>query len=432
MKTVIPVSAIEIGMFISDLDRPWLDSPFLLQGFLVETPEEVQQLQALCKSVTMDPAHSVGKWLNVIPHVKDQMLSGLGYLGIEDDDEDFFAIASKLKSGKLARRTALPKVDPNTGRSKLEEELLYSAPIVQETQEILHQIRRAIDEGGVVDLTQAADLVGEMEQSVARNPDAMLWLARLKASDQYTYDHALDVSVHLMLFARFLGMEGMISEQLGMVGLMQDIGKTKVSSDILSKPRTLSQEEFELMKRHVAGSLRILARQPGITPLVLEAVANHHERVDGSGYPRGINTERLTIYAELAGLMDTYCAMTRQRAYSSALSTQKALEAIIRLRGTKFRDTIVDQLVQCMGLYPIGTMVELNSGEVAIVIQQNQVRRLQPRLMVVLGPDKSIERFPHNLDLLLNPQTPTGEPYRITRALPPDAYGVDPKEFYLG
>lgn len=428
MKTVIPSSAIEVGMFISDLDRPWLESPFLLQGFLVEDDDQIAQLRSVCKRVTMDPSHSVGKWLNVIPHVKDELATD----GDPLEDEDFFSIASKLRSGKLARRTTIPKVDATTGRSQLEEELLYSAPVVQETQDILQSIRLSIDAGEKFDLTQAASLVTEMEQSVSRNPDAMLWLARLKASDQYTYDHALDVSVHLMLFARFLGMEGEVAEQMGMAGLMQDLGKSKIANGILNKTQSLSQEEFEMMKRHVAASLRLLVKQPGITPLVLDVVANHHERVDGSGYPRALDTDRISVYAEISGLMDTYCAMTRQRAYSPALSTQKALEAIIRLRGNKFRETIVDQLVQCMGLYPIGTLVELNSGEVGIVIQQNQVRRLQPRLMIVLGPDKSMERFPHNLDLLLNPQTPNGEVYRITRALPPDAYGIDPKEFYLG
>jgi len=122
----------------------------------------------------------------------------------------------------------------------------------------------------------------------------------------------------------------------------------------------------------------------------------------------------------------------RQRSYCSAVSSQQALESLIHMRGTKFRAPIVDQLIQCIGLYPIGTLVELNSGEVGVVIQQNQVRRLKPRVMIVLGPDKSIERRPRTLDLIMEPACSTGAPYQIVRSLPMNAYGINPADFYLG
>src|SRR5690606_12448294 len=128
---------------------------------------------------------------------------------------------------------------------------------------------------------------------------------------------------------------------------------------------------------------------------------------------------------------DTYCAMTQQRVYSDAVSSQHAMETLNRLRGKQFRDVLVDQFIQCIGLYPIGTLVELNTGEVAVVIQQNQVRRLRPTVLVLLGPDKTVERFPRTLNLLMQPATPEGLPYRITQALPPDSYGIDPADFYL-
>ena len=134
---------------------------------------------------------------------------------------------------------------------------------------------------------------------------------------------------------------------------------------------------------------------------------------------------------ELAGLIDTYCAMTRHRVYSPALSCQKALEALAKMRGVKFREALVDQFIQCVGLYPIGTLVELNTGEVAVVIQQNRVRRLKPRVLVLLAQDKTLERRPRSLDLILEPPTPTGEPYRIQSALPSNAYGINPDEFFL-
>ena len=135
--------------------------------------------------------------------------------------------------------------------------------------------------------------------------------------------------------------------------------------------------------------------------------------------------------AEITGLCDTYCAMTRERPYGEAASAQVALDALRAQRGVGFSESTVDQFVQCIGLYPVGTLVELNSGEVGVVIQQNQVRRLQPRVLVLLAPDKSIERFPRTIDLLMQPEFGDGEPYRIVQALPPNAYGIDPNDFYL-
>jgi len=212
---------------------------------------------------------------------------------------------------------------------------------------------------------------------------------------------------------------------------MQDIGKAQIDPEILSKPAALTDDEYQQVKAHVASSLDLLAGQHTFSTSVLNVIAAHHERYDGSGYPRRLSGERIVLHAELAGLIDTYCAMTRHRVFSAAVSSQKALESLSRMRGHAFREVLVDQFVQCLGIYPIGSLVELNTGEVAVVIQQNQVRRLRPRLLVLLGPDKSLERRPRNLELILEPTTPTGEPYRIKQALPSNAYGIDPAEFYL-
>jgi HD-GYP domain-containing protein (c-di-GMP phosphodiesterase class II) len=235
-----------------------------------------------------------------------------------------------------------------------------------------------------------------------------------------------------MVFARFLGLPAKDVERAGLAGMMQDIGKIDIPHEILAKQGDLTEDEYELVKSHVASSLEMLLGQESFTNNVLEIVASHHERSDGSGYPRRLKGERIGFLGELAGLVDSYCAMTRVRSHVPAISSQKALEALIRMRGSKFRESVVDQFIQCIGLYPIGSLVELNSGEVGVVIQQNQVRRLKPRLLIILAADKSVERYPVTLDLMMDPLTPDGTPYRILHALPTDAYGIDPSEFYLG
>ena len=154
-----------------------------------------------------------------------------------------------------------------------------------------------------------------------------------------------------------------------------DVGKARIPDEILNKPGKLTEAEFERMKSHVVQSKLILMATPGISPIALEVAAQHHERFDGTGYPRGLEGMSIPLPAEMAGIIDTYCAMTRDRVYREAVSSQRAMETLNQLRNTQFRDTLVDQFLQCIGLYPIGTLVELNSGEVGVVIQQNQVRR---------------------------------------------------------
>lgn len=436
MKEIISTKQIEKGMFVLELDRPWLGMPFLLQGFLVDSDKQVADLQKYCATVTIDRSRSVGTHFAAEPREKTaprRSGSSAPAYTIETVPEEFHVVCRLLRE-KPQRRAGkpVPQVFGIDNQSKLEAELLYSAPLVDDVKKKLESIRESIGAAVAGDIREVAGLVSEMAEAVERNPDAMIWLTRLRTSDEYSYDHAVDVSVHLMVLARFLGMPAKTVELLGLVGLMQDVGKINLPEALLSKRETLTDEELALVQSHVASSMEILVGQPEFSLEALNIVGSHHERFDGSGYPRRIQGEKISLHAELSGLIDSYCAMTRQRSYRSAVSNQLALEKLIHMRGMKFRAPLVDQLIQCIGLYPIGSLVELNSGEVGVVIQQNQVRRLKPRIMIVLGPDKSIERRPRTLDLIMDPACSTGEPYRILRSVPMDAYGINPADFYLG
>lgn len=435
-KVAVSTLDLQIGMFVSDLDRPWIETPFVMQGLLIENEAQIATLQQYCHSVTVDRSRSLGDAYAARDNGRDAprrpgTLPALQQVA-DAQPNDFAAIARHLRVESATRRYRYsPDISTHDRQSRLEPELLYSAPIIDDVKKTLKHIREAITSAETVSFNEIGNQVAEMARSVERNPDALLWLARLRSADQYSYDHALDVSVHLMVFVCFLGLPTQTIEQVGLAGLMQDIGKIDIPSEILNKVDNLSEAENLLIQSHVAASLEMLTGRAEFPTSLLEIIASHHERTDGSGYPRHLKGERICFHGELAGLVDTYCAMTRNRAYESAISSQKALEALIRMRGTKFREPVVDQFIQCIGLYPIGSLVELNTGEVGVVIQQNQVRRLKPRLLILLGPDKSIERHPLTLDLMLDPSTPSGPPYRITQALPANAYGIDPAEFYL-
>ncbi len=434
----IDVAALRIGMFVAGLDRPWLGTPFLLQGFLIEREEDLLQLRACCRYVFIDRRRSVGEHFSDKRHERSaKRVSSPAPLSRPAPAQtrahgDFLAVTRRLSRRYPADGAARIRTRPPDAGSTLEEEMLYSATIVDDAHRTLEAIQQASDSSGIIALDKVCGLVEEMAASVERNPEALLWLTRLRTTDQYSYDHAVDVSVHLMVFGKFLGLGRRSVEELGQAGLMQDIGKVRIDPEILRKPSALTENEYRQAQSHVAASLAILAKHHEFSPEVIETVRGHHERHDGSGYPRSIGGDAIGINSELAGLIDTYCAMTRHRVFSPAISSQRALESLARLRGTLFRAALVDQFIQCVGLYPIGSLIELNSGEVAVVIQQNQVRRLKPRLLVLLAPDKSIERRPRSLDLIYEPATPTGEPYRIVKALPVNAYGIDPTEFFLG
>ena len=168
----------------------------------------------------------------------------------------------------------------------------------------------------------------------------------------------------------------------------------------------------------------------GLPEGVEKIVAEHHERLDGSGYPLGLNGSQISVDSTIAGLIDTYSALTSLRSYAEQLSPSNALGALYNLRGKYFSETIIENFIQCIGIYPVGSAVALNTGEVGIVIAQNLTRRLQPRVMVIL--DRDSQPIPHLiLDLVSEPKTGSGEPYRIVRTLPKNKLPTDLEKYFF-
>lgn len=443
-RELIAATDASIGMFVVELDRPWIGTPFLLQGFLIEDDETLDRLRDCCRFLYIDrsrsvgehyaapgsatPASSVGRTAPPRPLVEAATPSGAGPLS-------FLEALALVRKGSLdataARRLAGEAVADRPETRSVERELIRVSPVVTQTEAVFDQVIADVRENRNPDIGQVTGCVDDMLQSVKRNPDALLWLIRLKKYDLYSYRHALDVTVHLMVFAHSLGFSEDGATVMGVAGMMQDVGKLRLPERVLQKAGRLSRLEMEIAKSHVEFSTRIILQTPKPMPGLVEIVSRHHERIDGTGYPAGLRNGAIGLRAEMSGLVDTFCAMTSKRAYEEPRSTQRALEALVRMRDVKFSANVVDGFIQCIGLYPAGTLVELNTGEVAVVIAQNRVRRMLPRVLVLLCADKSPNRHPPTLDLLYSPQTPAGEPYRILRALPVGAYGIDPSEFYL-
>ena len=534
---VVAIGDLRRGMFVAELDRPWLGTPFLLQGFLIDDDEQIVELGRICQFVYVDRTRSVGAHFAAKPvekpdpavktcpggaHgeadaagqgeaarllrssagdscrkrktpgrsspcpvasvgravsqcVKPGSMVGLscrirqlrallpprfaiGCAKIAERVDDsaglFDYAASWMKPFTDWFRGGSPEVDLRVARriaarekagqasdggaiviyedqAELEEEVLRASPLYEEAQTTVERLIHDLEDERAPDLEKVRASVGGLVTSVVRNPDALIWLNRLKRTDQYSYDHALDVSVLLMVVGRHIGLPEMHLTMLGTAGLMQDLGKIGLPAELLRKTGELTPTEFEQFKTHVARSLVILDSNSEVSLDLFDIVEKHHERIDGSGYPHGLAGGEIGLFAEMAGLADTYCAMTRDTSYRNAFTNQQALERINQLRNTKFSANVVDQFIQCIGLYPVGTLVELSTGEVAVVISQNRVRRMKPKVMVLLGEDKSPNRYPPTLDLLYDPAAPDGSTYHIKKALAPTAYGIDPREFYL-
>ena len=234
-----------------------------------------------------------------------------------------------------------------------------------------------------------------------------------------------------MSFARHLGYPRQTMETVGMAGLLLDVGKIRVADHLRTHEGRYSKAEMTAMRDHVMHSIDILHQIPRIDRKVLETVAQHHERMDGSGYPVGLDGSEIEPLACMAMIADAYTAMISERVHAPARSIHDALQTLEHWKGYQFHPGLVEQFTQCVGIYPVGAIVELNSKEVGVVIAQNRVRRLKPTVMVLLDAQHKPYPFPAIVDLIQDTVAPGGEPYRILRDLPLDSHGIDLAALYL-
>lgn len=393
----VSVGELQFGMFVAELDRPWTETPFMFQGFHLRTDRQLEALKKHCRHVFVDVERS------------------------EPADA-----RSPAPSFRIRGSTAYPE----KATVEIEYKQAHTAYAQSETAvgELLKPLAKP---GGVLDGKEVKESVSRLTDSVVRNPDALLLVSRLREKSATAHARALQVSIYMMVFARFLELAREEMELLGLLGLLQDVGKTRLPAALLEKKGPLSEEEAELARKHVELSAEILRATPGLPPRLPELALLHHERQDGTGYPRGLKGEAIGLHGSIAAIADTFDALTAVRSYAEPLPPSSALSYLYKERGTGFHSELVEQFIQCVGAFPVGSVVELNSGETGIVITQNLVRRLKPRVMVVLDAQGHPMR-PHKiLDLEKDPKVRPDEPYRIRRTLEQTKVNIDPRELGL-
>jgi len=261
----------------------------------------------------------------------------------------------------------------------------------------------------------------------------MAWLVYLRKRDEYAWHHSIATSVWAVILGRHLGFDRQGLDTLAMGGMLLDIGKAKLPEELVNRNGPLKPDEYEAMKKHVALGLEMVKLTPGVNADVLAMIEGHHERSDGSGYPRKLEGAAIPVFARIGGLIDCYDAMTSHRPWAEAKSPYDAIRELNALAGVQFQKEMVEQFVQAMGMFPTGSVVELNSGEVGIVIEQNRVRRLRPKVLLVLDASGQQLTEYRTLDLRKCPsdQNDTGACW-IVRGHETGAFGLDPKNYFIG
>jgi HD-GYP domain-containing protein (c-di-GMP phosphodiesterase class II) len=408
MDQKVNVSYLKLGMYVSNLDRPWIDTPFLLEGFLITTEEELSVLSQYCSYVYIDIERGIGasQYIEDVPRLKSNPY--------------------------LERYLQDNKKKVHYQNTKTTKEELPEAQLALEnaSNQVAH-IMDDVKKGKNLDIKAVRGIVEPILDSIIRNSEAYMWLTMMQKKSTYTYSHSVDNCALAIAFGRYMGLPKKDLNSLAMGLLMMDMGNVRVPDVILNKNDKLSGAEYRIVKKHVDHSVEILKSTKGINEDIINIALTHHERFDGSGYPDGLLGTHIPVYGRMAAIIDCYDAMTSKRPFATAKSPYSALQQIYNWRGSAFQPELVEQFLQCMGVYPTGSLVEMTNGEVGIVLEQNPTQRMRPKVMLILDEGKAQLMEYKTVDLVKQFEDSTGLPLNIHRGLDPGEYGIDPTEYYL-
>jgi HD-GYP domain-containing protein (c-di-GMP phosphodiesterase class II) len=417
----IDVSELRLGMHVVRLDCDWEATDFLFQGFIIQSRDEIDALQIQCRKVIIEG--KVKRELDELPQTPLDKPDTPYFRQFSSDSEQPGDVKkSEKKPQPNAHRT--PRRVTYVNKIDVNAEIRTATNHYAEAKSVASSIMAGLRVGRALDINRAREVVDQCVDSVLRNDDALLLLTKLKHKDEYTAEHSLNVSILSAAFGKRLGLMEAEIRTLGLCGLLHDIGKTKVPLEILQKSGGLTPQEYSIMQNHANWGRDMLMALPKVVHATIDVAYNHHERLDGRGYPRGLVDYQIPYNAKIVAIADTYDAITSNRAYDSARSSMNALEIIHRFRGTQFDKELALEFILMIGIYPPGSIVELKTGEIAIVLASNPKNRRKPRIMLVRTADK--KRIPKYimLDLDLSPKTDSGVLFAISKELPDGTFGV--------
>ena len=397
---VLSADELRKGMYVSYLDRPWLETSFPFKGFEIKTDEELEQLQTTCEYVFIDADRGQQKdgYQRFVESRTKQGLApvetvaGLARWEITSTTEDEFPAASEAIAN--LRRSVIGLFGAATRRESLDIDSLRAA-------------------------------AEPLRHSLERCPDSALYVIRTTDSGDYLYRHAVSCAVMGMILGRAVGLPDKVIEVLGVGCALLDIGKTRVAQELLNRPNSiaLSSGEMAQLRQHVARSVELVSASSGLDRRLLEIIASHHERHEGHGYPEGLRGRDIPLTGRIAGMVDFFDAMISQRSYGRRATPNEAMRYIRQQRDKDFCAQLTDQFVRVFRLYPTGSLVEHSDGSVGRVIQQHPTALLAPRVQMILDANK--ERLHEFVTIDTSPVVDEAGAVCIHKCLKPGSYGID-------
>jgi HD-GYP domain-containing protein (c-di-GMP phosphodiesterase class II) len=424
----IDVDLLRIGMYVSQLDRPWIETPFLFQGFYIRTDGEIDELHRYCDFVEIDIEQSDPAARGLLTRATPVDRSKPGSLSRRK-----ISLWQRIKAffgGKLpeAPEARVPgefyKDTVSTADELIVARTVHSGSLEQ-LMNVLANIRR----GEAISMPDLEVVAEAMVDSVLRNSTAMALLAHIQAKDEYTGNHSLASSIWALVFGRHLGLDRESLAAVGLGSLLLDVGKTKLPEALLQKQGKLTEVERAHIQGHVGLGLEIIRDAGNVDSRVLDMVATHHERFDGTGYPRGWAGNQIPVFGRIGGIVDSYSAMTSDRPYAVAMSPYDVMREFKALSDKHFQAEMVEQFIQAIGIFPAGTLVELNTGEVGVVLKEHQATRLQPDIAVILDANK--KRLADFKVVDLRSQDGEAPTVWIERGVKPGTYDINASEYFL-
>lgn len=398
----IPIDSLQVGMYISDLNSDWIPhSNFKKKGKIKKeiVIEKIKQLGV--KEIYVDT-----------------------FLGEDIEDAPTLAEVDKENEKKLSSVGELSSLSKPS--LPLGEEMIAAQKVHDEAIELVDGILSGCKTGEALPLNAIEDLAEDMLDSLFRNHNALACLGSIREKDTYLMEHSVNVSVLMSILAKSMQLDRKILHQITSGALLHDIGKIRVPDDILHKPGRLTEDEFEQMKAHVQLGVDYLADTEGISPLMLKVVAEHHERLDGTGYPAGLGANEISPYGRMAAIVDVYDAITADRCYHSGMPPTMAIKKLLEWSDNHLDRSMVNHFIRCIGIYPIGSLVLLESGRLGAVVEVNEFDQRSPKVRVMYHTKFRTFIKTELIDLA----KPSVQDV-IVKAVDPTAYKINVKDFLV-
>jgi len=399
----IKVEQLKPGVFVHDFNCGWLHHPFLTDRTKLKTDKQIQKV--------------VGYGIRDLYIDTDK--------GVDIDDAPTQREADHEIQSEFDQLNA-PAMGPSDS-SGFKAELIRAKQLIAEAKLTTQKLMQDVRLGKRMELNQVERTVDKMTDSILRNKDALVSLLRIKEVDEYTYVHSISVSALCISFAQGLDFEAAQIKQIGIGGLLHDIGKMKVPLDILNKPGPLSEKEFQIMKRHVKDGESTLQQYPNLDQSCTCVTSHHHERLDGTGYPEGLKGEQISLFGQIAAIVDIYDALSSERCYKNAMPPTEALKKLYEWSQSYLNRELVEKFVAHLGIYPIGSLVRLENSLLAVVVDHGAKNLLHPVVRAVYDVKKTLRLEP--FDIVLDGQINAGNPYGIVGCESPEKWQIKPIDY---